>query len=154
MNKTKITILTFALALLFGALSTIDAQDRYSNTELGIILGEPTGLSFKAWQGNNSAIDGAVAWSFGENGSVHLHADYLLHKWLDVETGGLAFYYGLGARAVFADDSKFGARIPVGLQYLFPDTRLSMFFEVAPTLNLIPDTDFGVNGGIGVRFFL
>lgn len=153
MDKTKITILTFALALLFGAVSTIEAQSRYSNTELGIILGEPTGISFKSWQSDNTAIDGAVAWSFGENGSVHLHADYLRHNWLDVERGGLAFYYGLGARAVFADESKFGARIPVGLQYLFPDTRLSMFFEVAPTLNLIPDTDFGVNGGIGVRFF-
>ncbi|WP_069132374.1 hypothetical protein [Rhodohalobacter halophilus] len=154
MNKTKITILAFALALLFGAVSTIEAQSRYSNTELGVILGEPTGISFKSWQSDNTAIDAALAWSFGESGSVHLHADYLRHKWLDVETGSLAFYYGLGARAVFADDSKFGARIPVGLQYLFPDTRLSMFFEVAPTLNLIPDTDFGVNGGIGVRFFL
>lgn len=154
MDKTKIIILTFALALLFGAISTIEAQSRYSNTEIGVILGEPTGISFKSWQNDNTAIDGALAWSFGENGSVHLHADYLRHNWLDAEQGGLAFYYGLGARAVFADDSKFGARIPVGLQYLFQDTRLSMFFEVAPTLNLIPDTDFGVNGGIGVRIFI
>jgi len=154
MDKTKIIILTFALALLLGALSTIEAQSRYSNTEIGVILGEPTGISLKSWQSDTKAIDGAVAWSFGENGSVHMHADYLWHNWLDAEQGGLAFYYGLGARAVFADDSKFGARIPVGLQYLFPDTRLSMFFEVAPTLNLIPETDFGVNGGIGVRFFI
>ncbi len=154
MKTLKLTTLTLALALLFGAISTLDAQSRYSNTELGVILGEPTGISFKTWQSDRTAIDAAVAWSFGDSGSVHLHADYLRHNWLDVDRGSLAFYYGLGARALFADESKIGARIPIGLQYLFPDTRLSMFFEVAPTFDLIPETSFGVNGGIGVRIFI
>lgn len=154
MKTLKLTTLTLALALLFGAISTLDAQSRYSNTEIGVILGEPTGISFKTWQSDQTAIDAAVAWSFGDNGSVHLHADYLRHNWLDVDRGSLAFYYGLGGRVKFADDSRVGARIPVGLQYLFPDTRLSMFFEVAPTLDLIPETSFGVNGGIGVRIFI
>ena len=154
MKTLKLTTLTLALALLFGAISTLDAQSRYSNTELGVILGEPTGISFKTWQSDRTAIDAAIAWSFGDNGSVHLHADYLRHNWLDVDRGSLAFYYGLGGRVKFADDSRVGARIPVGLQYLFPDTRLSMFFEVAPTLDLIPETSFGVNGGIGVRIFI
>ncbi len=154
MKTLKITTLSLAFALLFGAISTLDAQSRYSNTELGVILGEPTGISFKSWQSDNSAIDAALAWSFGDNGSVHLHADYLRHNWLNVDRGSLAFYYGLGGRVKFADDSKIGARIPVGLQYMFPDTRLTMFFEVAPTLDLIPETSFGVNGGIGVRIFI
>lgn len=154
MKTLKLTTLTLALALLFGAISTLDAQSRYSNTEIGVILGEPTGISFKTWQSDRTAIDAALAWSFGDNGSVHLHADYLRHNWLDVDRGSLAFYYGLGGRVKFADDSRVGARIPVGLQYLFPDTRLSMFFEVAPTLDLIPETSFGVNGGIGVRIFI
>lgn len=154
MKTLKLTTLTLAFALLLGAISTLDAQSRYSNTEIGVILGEPTGISFKAWQSDRTAIDAALAWSFGDNGSVHLHADYLRHNWLDVDSGSLAFYYGLGGRVKFADDSRVGARIPVGLQYLFPDTRLSMFFEVAPTLDLIPETSFGVNGGIGVRIFI
>lgn len=154
MKTLKLTTITLALALLFGAISTLDAQSRYSNTEIGVILGEPTGISFKTWQSDRTAIDAALAWSFGDNGSVHLHADYLRHNWLDVDRGSLAFYYGLGGRVKFADDSRVGARIPVGLQYLFPDTRLSMFFEVAPTLDLIPETSFGVNGGIGVRIFI
>lgn len=154
MKTLKLTTLTLAFALLLGAISTLDAQSRYSNTEIGVILGEPTGISFKTWQSDRTAIDAALAWSFGDNGSVHLHADYLRHNWLDVDSGSLAFYYGLGGRVKFADDSRVGARIPVGLQYLFPDTRLSMFFEVAPTLDLIPETSFGVNGGIGVRIFI
>ncbi|MCH8549106.1 MAG: hypothetical protein LAT80_09520 [Balneolaceae bacterium] len=148
------TLLAISIGLLTGLYSTADAQDRYSGTELGIILGEPTGISAKFWQSDRTAIDAALAWSFGRNESVHLHADYLIHNWMDVEDGSLAIYYGLGARALFANNSRFGARIPVGLQYIFPATRLGMFFEVAPTFDLVPETKFGVNGGIGVRVFL
>ena len=141
----------FGLSLFF---SNADAQSRPGNTELGIILGEPTGISLKLWQTNSTAIDAAVAWSFGRHESVHIHADYLIHTDLEADQGSFMFYYGLGARALFADDPRFGARIPVGLQYIIPSTRLSLFFEVAPTFDLIPATKFGVNGGIGIRYFL
>ncbi|REL24894.1 hypothetical protein DYD21_16555 [Rhodohalobacter sp. SW132] len=130
------------------------AQDRYSNTELGIILGEPTGISLKMWQSDQTAFDAGFAWSFGGSGSVHIHSDYLRHNWLDSETGGLALYYGLGARVRLADDARLGVRIPVGLQFNIPDTRLATFFEVAPLLDLIPETTFDVNGGLGIRIFI
>lgn len=149
------TLLTSVFILILSGFFTLaQSQDRHSNTEIGLILGEPTGLSLKFWQSNTSAFDAAVAWSFGDNESVHLHADYLRHNWLDVNEGSLALYYGLGARALLSDNSRFGARIPVGLQYILPNTRLSLFFEVAPTLNLIPSTSFGVNGGLGIRVFI
>jgi hypothetical protein len=154
MKLTKSLLFSILIFSVAGLLTVAEAQDRHSNTELGIILGEPTGLSLKFWQSSTSAIDAAVAWSFGDNESVHLHADYLRHNWLDVDDGSLALYYGLGARALLSDNSRFGARIPVGLQYILPNTRLSLFFEVAPTLNLIPSTSFGVNGGLGIRVFL
>ena len=146
---------TLALILCLSAtVSSADAQYRPGNTELGIILGEPTGISLKLWQTNTTAIDAAVAWSFGSNESVHVHADYLIHSDLEADQGSFMFYYGLGARALLADDPKFGARIPLGLQYIIESTRLSLFFEVAPTFDLVPATKFGVNGGIGVRYFI
>ncbi len=154
MKFTRILFTILAFTILSGFIVHIEAQSRYSDTELGVILGEPTGLSLKLWRSNNSAFDAALAWSFSDNEAVHLHADYLRHNWLDVESGSLALYYGIGGRVLLADNSKLGARIPVGLQYILPETRLSLFFEVAPTLNLIPDTDFDVSGGMGIRFFL
>ena len=153
--KSKITGLTVLLALAFFiAASVAEAQNRYSNTELGIILGEPTGVSLKLWQSDNTAFDAGFAWSFGGNGALHIHADYLRHSWLDVNNGNLALYYGLGGRLLLRDDPKVGARIPVGLQYMIPDTRLSVFFEVAPLLDLAPKTSFEVNGGLGIRIFI
>ncbi|CAN5332755.1 hypothetical protein BH23BAC3_BH23BAC3_33600 [soil metagenome] len=143
-----------SMILTFSFISNAEAQDRYSNTELGIILGEPTGLSLKSWQSDRTAFGAGFAWSFGGRGSVHMHADYLRHNWLETETGSLAMYYGLGARVLLADDPRLGARIPVGLQFNIPDTRLAAFFEVAPLLDLIPSTTFDVNGGLGIRIFL
>jgi len=154
MKKIVTSALLLSFLLAFSISDTADAQDRYSNTELGIILGEPTGLSLKMWQSDNTAFDAGFAWSFGGSGSVHVHADYLRHNWLDVNTGSLALYYGLGARVRIADNPRFGVRIPIGLQFLIPDTRLSAFFEVAPLLDLAPETSFDVNGGLGLRIFI
>lgn len=148
--------ITSALVIIFALGSFIDAeaQTRPGDTELGIILGEPTGLSLKVWQSDATAFDAAVAWSFGNNESVHIHADYLRHSWLEVDKGSMAIYYGLGARALLSNNSRFGARIPIGLEYILPDTPLGLFFEVAPILDLVPATEFDVNGGIGIRYFL
>lgn len=154
MKKIIVCSILLSILIAFSFASYVNAQDRYSNTELGIILGEPTGLSLKMWQTDNTAFGAGFAWSFGGSGSVHLHTDYLRHNWLETETGELALYYGLGARLRLADDPRLGARIPVGLQFHIPDTRLTTFFEVAPLLDLVPETTFDVNGGLGLRIFI
>lgn len=154
MKKCIIGILILSLSIAIMITSEAVSQDRYSNTEIGFILGEPTGISLKSWQSDDTAFDAGIAWSFGGSGSVHLHVDYLRHNWLEAEAGSLALYYGLGGRVKLADDPRLGARIPVGLQYIIPDTRLSVFFEVAPLLDLVPETSFDVNGGLGVRIFI
>lgn len=124
---------------------------------LGIILGEPTGISAKLWTGSRTAFDGAVAWSLGNNEEFHLHADYLVHNFslIKVEKGRLPFYYGIGGRIRFADvgDDHVGVRVPVGLDYLFYNLPLDLFFELVPILDLAPDTDFDLNAAIGMRYF-
>jgi hypothetical protein len=143
----------FLLSVLIIAAPQAHAQERFSDMEAGLMIGEPTGLSFKMWRNNKTAFDAGLAWSFSDDGSLHIHGDYLLHEWLEVEEGSLAFYYGIGARVRVTSNSKFGARIPAGLQYLMEGSRIGFFFEIAPILNLLPDTDLDVNGGIGARYF-
>ena len=157
MHKLQAKSGFFLISLIFLMLlftETSEAQSRPGSTELGIILGEPTGISMKFWQTGSTAIDAAAAWSFGKNESVHLHATYLKHHPLEADRGILALYYGLGARTIMSNSAKLGARIPVGLQYIMPDSRLSLFFEVAPIFDVMPSTSFGVNGGLGIRYFL
>lgn len=128
----------------------------------GMILGEPTGISFKNWLDYSKALDFAIAWSFEGDNSLTLHADYLNHNFrlIKVDKGSLPFYYGIGARIKFGDDdhpdddeTRFGVRVPLGLAYLFGNVTLDLFAEIVPILELVPETDFILNAAVGIRFF-
>lgn len=138
-------VLLLSILFIFSLNNEVNAQ----STELGVIIGEPTGVSAKFWTSGRSAIDLGVAWSLGDSGNMHLHSDYLWHFWID---SGVAFYTGLGGRILFDDDTQLAARIPIGLQFNVA-RRLSLFFELAPTLPIMPETksSFDINGGAGVR---
>ncbi len=148
--KRPLVIFMFIVLFFPGAVL---AQDQ--GFGLGFMLGEPTGISFKKWTGSKTAIDGAVAWSFSGQNSLHLHADYLVHRFdlIKVEKGRLPVYFGLGARLKLEDRTKFGVRIPVGVCYIFEDVSLDIFFELVPMFDLAPDTDFKIAGSIGVRYY-
>jgi len=146
-----VVILTLLLTLFF--CTTTVAQD--SGLGLGIILGEPTGLCFKKWRGSGTAIDGALAWSFGKKNVLHLHGDYLVHNFdvFEVEKEKLALYYGIGGRIkIINDESRVGVRIPVGINYFFEKAPLDIFLEFVPLLDLVPSTNFELNGAIGIRY--
>jgi hypothetical protein len=140
------------IALLTFTSLAISAQD--SGIGVGIIIGEPTGFSAKSWLSSNDALDAGVAWSMS-NGWFHLHADYLRHAFelIPVEKGKLPLYFGIGARIGFGPDVQIGARVPLGINYLFDDVPLDIFLEVAPGMLITPDTKFDMGGGIGVRYW-
>jgi hypothetical protein len=150
--KTTLKLLTCLLALLVA--SSAMAQSR--GFGLGIIAGEPTGLSGKIWTGPKTAIDFAAAWSVESHQSFNFHSDYLIHDFgvFKVDKGKMALYYGIGGRLVDAEgDSFIGVRVPIGIDYLFATSPLDIFMEVAPVLNLSPDTDLDFDGGVGIRFW-
>lgn len=149
--KRLITIVCFLL--LTFAISDNFAQDR--GTGLGIIVGEPTGISVKNWVSRTVAFHAAAAWSFADEDALHLHVDYVYHNFdlFSPEIGDLALYYGIGGRVKFADDSRLGIRFPVGLDYMFEDQPFDLFVELIPILELAPATDFSLNGALGFRFF-
>lgn len=146
--KIRLQILLIFLGLSF---CTSYAQKSFG---LGIILGEPTGLSAKLWTGSSNAFDFGLAWSFEGSGHMLLQADYVWHSNLSATSSGkFALYYGIGGTITFADDPNVGARVPVGLDYIFTSAPIDIFAEIVPVLNLIPSTDFELNGGVGIRFW-
>jgi len=140
---------------VIGVMILAGSAAAQGNFGLGIILGEPTGVSAKLWITDRTAVDVAAAWSFSNEAAFHLHADYLFHNFdlIAVEKGKLPVHFGIGARAKFEDDSKFGVRIPVGLTYIFDGAPVDIFFEVVPILDLAPDTEFTANAAVGIRYF-
>jgi hypothetical protein len=144
----------FVLAMLFCASAS------GQQFGVGIIAGNPTGLSVKKWLESGNAIDGAAAWSFEGDGAVQLHADYLWHHHFASLPERMPLYYGLGGRLSFEEDgrrhdgdTRAGVRVPVGITYLFESAPVDIFFEVVPTLDVAPRTDLELDAAIGVRFY-
>jgi hypothetical protein len=156
----KRPFLVFAIAMLAGLAAPARGQD--SGFGLGVIIGEPTGISAKAWQSRTTAIDFAAAWSFVDDTAFHLHADFLVHHFgaIRVDKGKLPLYYGFGARVKFRDDddgddsdAEVGIRFPFGIDYLVDGAPLDVFVEVVPILDLAPDTDVEINASLGFRYW-
>lgn len=155
-KKGNIKMLRSIVSFLLTAVllySTAVAQEK--NLGLGVIAGEPTGISGKLWTEKHTAFDAAMAWSFGKEDKVHLHGDYLFYNFnlFKVENGQLPLYYGIGGRLKLGADNTVGIRIPVGLNYIFANAPLDVFLEIVPVLDLLPGTEFDLNGGIGIRYF-
>lgn len=156
----KKIIFILAIFITLG-ISTVTKAQSTRGFGLGVIVGEPTGVTFKGWLDSKSAIDGAAAWSFVNNGSFHVHVDYLRHVNIESTTSGeFNFHYGIGGRLKAktngnnnSDDARFGARIPLGLDYNFSSEPIELFVEVAPILDFTPKTDASFNGALGVRFY-
>jgi len=150
----------FLLLILLSCCCANPAISR--NLGMGIILGAPTGISVKTWTTATNAAVLGIAWNLEEEDiSVHFHIDYIWHNFralnVDVEQpeGRLGFYYGIGSRlSVETDeDSRLGPRLPIGLNYVLLKVPIDFFLEIAPILDIVPDIDFALNGGIGARFF-
>ena len=148
MKKLLITVFVLALTPLCAS-----AAEKY---ELGLIVGEPTGISAKADLKGGGAVAAAVAWSFSGADRLSLHVDRLWYKQdvFKVSRGRLPMYYGLGGRLKLEDKSVGGVRFPVGLQYFFPDARVTLFGEIVPILNVTPDTDVDLAIAIGFRVLI
>lgn len=146
---------------------------------VGVMLGDPTGLSGKAWLSRTSAIDaglGAYAWgppgdcvrggpapavcAHGwDQSTMSVHADYLWEsKIFEGRVAQLDWHLGGGARALFVsgrcvgDCWDLGARAPVGLDLTFQQpTFLEVFLELAPAFYVVPVAFLSFEGAFGVR---
>jgi len=149
LTKYILTIISFTI--LFSSLD-------YSQSKkigAGIIVGEPTGLSFKYWLTDKTALDAGFAWSFVDENAFQIQADYLIHNFnlIEVSKGKLPFYFGIGGRLKFSTDVILGVRVPLGLAYIFADEPIDVFLEIVPILDLLPKTDFTIGAAIGGRYF-
>lgn len=136
-------------------LATCFASAQGNGFGLGVVLGEPTGISAKGWTSQRGAIDAALAWSARGDGYVHAHVDYLWHFQDVVNTNQQILpYLGVGGRIQGNRNTAIaGVRVAGGAAWLPAGAPLDVFLEIAPVVDLAPATELSVNGGIGVRFF-
>ncbi|MBI5404087.1 MAG: DUF3996 domain-containing protein [Ignavibacteriae bacterium] len=148
------------LSLIILLSLQVKSYSQESGLGVGIMIGEPSGLSFKKWINSSNAIDAGLGWSFSEDGSIHFHADYLYHNFdlIKISDAKVPFYFGVGGRFKFKNEKKsvgnsIGVRIPVGVSYQFATAPFDVFLEVVPILDLSPDTRVSFNSALGVRYY-
>jgi hypothetical protein len=175
-NIMKKLIALLGMSVL--TLGVASAQNQRESFGLGIILGNPSGLSAKIPVGGDNSINAIFGYNSYRNnwgdcnppgpgnncyddGSVFIGADYIFYNYnlIRVSRGRLPLYYGPGLNASFwdapagEDGVRVGIRIAVGLEYQFATAPFDIFFEIAPGINVVPNTDGYVMAGIGTRFF-
>jgi len=144
-----------------------DTFTQQRSSELGAIFGEPTGISAKIWTSPTDAIDFGFGWSIGGdrinmpndryNGDsrIHFHFDYLLHVFNVI---GLPeqypIYYGIGARFNTGGGyyNSLAVRFIAGFVWMPSQSPISLFFEIAPSLQLTSEPGFAIDSGLGTRF--
>jgi hypothetical protein len=152
--RMKKPVLCLIIILLLGSISP--AQDK--GYGIGIILGEPTGLSGKYWLNNTNALDFGLGFSFTHfnNSRIQLHCDYLWNIYDLFKTSEkFVIYYGPGIKILTggSNDAKLGIRGVAGIGWFIKDAPLDLFFEAAPVVYLIPGTILKIDGGIGARYY-
>jgi hypothetical protein len=147
--------LSFLFFFLFIISRLTLAQD--NGFGIGVILGEPTGLSGKYWSSADKAIDFGIAYSFvSKNSTLSLHADYLYHAFDAIKSSErFPIYYGFGARLrlIKGTENMLGARGVIGIAWLSNKIPIDAFIELVPVFNLFPSTSLNLDLAVGARYF-
>lgn len=149
--------------LLFSPVfsPSVSRADASGPLGVGIVLGDPTGVSANYRLSSERSVDAALAWAFGSDPGFQIHSDYLWHRANLIRDPKISFdlHYGVGARLMSIRDDKvkdrtrLGLRLPVGLSTSFEQRALEVFGELALGMNLIPATSADLDFGIGARVY-
>ena len=127
--------------VLFAALSSAQTSTSAAQTAekgvigVGLIIGEPLGISAKLYLSDDTAVDIAVG-SAILGGGIQAHADFLWHPWVLENRSNfvLPAYIGGGLRVLnhregTAGDFHIGIRVVAGLLFDFKSVPLDVFVE-------------------------
>ncbi len=135
---------------------------------VGLIVGDPSGVSAKYYLGDDTAIDAAVGVGLIKTG-IHAHVDFVWHPVVleSQEKFVMPLYVGPGFRLLMEDKDRetdqivhMGLRAVVGVLFDFRTLPLDVFIEAAPIVEwrftaLEGEDGFGlgINVAAGVRYF-
>jgi hypothetical protein len=138
-----------------------DFEEAPEGIGVGIVIGDPSGLTFAYRKGEHHAVQVGFGYNFNRD-LVHVSADYLYNVViLDTpEMAGVRFpvYIGVGGRYQnygndFDDDAGFGIRVPIGMAVLPRSLAIDPFVEIVPVMLIAPETKAALEGGVGIRLY-
>lgn len=152
------------LALAFAPLASASAVEVGVSRKVGVglVLGEPTGITGKFYLSRDHALDvtlGRGTYDRARDSDLWLHVVYLwhpsvLHHDVDFDLG---WHFGVGgyvSERGAVDGAAIGVRAPVGLDFTLTDIPLQFFVDVSADFELLPnELDLWLGLGLGGRYF-
>lgn len=141
--------------------SKVSSSDHPGKLGAGIILGNPTGFSFKTHLHGREFMDFALAYSLRSSENFHVHGDYLWQKphSFEIDQVPMFTYWGVGARfknyrsGHHKDDYALGVRFPLGMGYIVGKSSFELFAELAFIMDILESTDVDFDIALGARFW-
>jgi len=173
---------TLLALVLLAAAGTARAQAQSGRPfGLGLVLGEPTGLTSKLYLSSPVALQFGLGWmdTFDNYDGLYVNVDVLWHPAVITRQPAftMPFYIGVGGRLLdhrwcyYYDpprycndyhDTHLGVRVPFGLLMDFNRIPMDLYFELAVVVDLIYFDEYDpiddhrrvdLNGGIGARYY-
>lgn len=143
------------LLVLIAVLWSAPVRAESGAFGLGLIIGQPTGLTGAYELSENTAIDAALGLAIFDDRDFYVHVEFLYFLPTLVNAGDfdLRAYLGIGGWLVTHNDAVFGARAPFGLSLDFNSVPLQIFLEASVLIALAPDTGGDVRGALGFRYY-
>lgn len=162
----KCYLIGIAAIISFLLPKPLAAQE--SGFGIGVMLGEPSGISAKYWTSKNNAFDFGLGIGVGgdrikykgyyDNGSrIHFHMDYLWHSFNAISSKQrFPLYYGIGGRynSGAGYEGSLGLRGVIGIAWIPRSTPIDIFIEFVPVFQVTPITGLGIEAAIGARYYL
>ncbi len=155
----------FLLCAMLLVCGTVAESQTYGKFGVGLVAGEPSGISWKYRFSHENALEGGIG--FLPDNGVRADVNYLWHahpfrnQLFGLDYGG-GVVLGPGRHDLPAsrtgflyrgEETGFGVRGVVGLNYLIPRSPIDLFVEGAPTWVLSPESETGFDSGIGMRVY-
>jgi len=123
--------------------------------ELGLNIGQPSGISLKVWIDKNGAVEGLAAWDFNAVEFV-ASLDYLFTfpDILKLQTTSFPLFVGVGGFAQIGTGSTptIGLRVPLGILFVFARAPIEIQLDVVPGMTVYPATKPVLMGGFAIRY--
>lgn len=151
--RTLFLVTTVSMLTVLASPSA-HAQAPAGDIGLGGQLGDPSGITLKLYQRPGFAYDFLAAWDLDKFFFLNAHALYER----PVPDSPLRYYLGPGVVVGFEeDDSDNDDDIVIGISGQFGINffveRFEVFLQLTPRLNVIPNTNGNIGGGLGLRYY-
>lgn len=131
------------------------AQRAPGDIGLGGQIGEPSGVTLKVYNPRSVSYDVLAAWDLDDFFFLNAHALYERHLG---DTPNVHFFFGPGGFIGVndrprgeEDDAVAGISGTFGLDFLIE--RFEIYGQITPRLEVVPETEGDIGGGLGLRYY-